>query len=255
MVAAHLRAQNAGITFTRSEDAVLIEAFELLPTNKAVFEKKSGLRRDFPASAVLIALKTLEATSFLSHLAQSLATMTTQEVLAMPPVVQKAQQTKVEVRDTTDPGIITRLIMRLVGEMGTAIQPTCILKRTKDDVSFRDARIPFRRSCLWLFVRVILHMHFDRATSRPTVIPPLYKLFGLFQLTSVLLHSPVLNSGCFYLCRHGPKDMAILSEACLYIYRIAWHYVRVASSASRVARMCGGENALSGSLAHIQTTI
>jgi hypothetical protein len=121
------------------------------------------------------------------------------------------------VRDTTDPGIITGLIMRLVGEMGTAIQPTCILKRTKDDVSFRDARIPFRRSCLWLFVRVILHMQFDRATSRPTVIPPLYKLFGLFHLTSVLLHSPVLNNGCFYLCRHGPKT-------CPYSQRLVCTY-------------------------------
>jgi hypothetical protein len=37
---------------------------------------------------------------------------------------------------------------------------------------------------------------------------------------------------------------AILSEACLYVYRIAWHYVRVAASASRESSMCGGGSAL-----------
>jgi hypothetical protein len=40
MVAVHLRAQNAGITVTRSEDAALIEAFELLLSIKQYSKPK-----------------------------------------------------------------------------------------------------------------------------------------------------------------------------------------------------------------------
>lgn len=72
---------------------------------------------------------------------------------------RKAGVEIIEVRDTTDPALITQLLMPLLESLGDSVQVQKFQKRVRDDVNIEvesgtGSTIPFRRHPFWLILRV-----------------------------------------------------------------------------------------------------
>ncbi|KAI5359080.1 hypothetical protein Slin15195_G067110 [Septoria linicola] len=161
-----VRAQNAGLLITRTAGDVRFEAFELAAQNKDVIGTNGRLIRSFPGTAVAIPTSTFESPQFRATLAQALTTMSVQQAPDMCPQIMKAGKPVDEERDTTHPGIVSELLVSgLLGAYGEPAdaQTTTICKRTRDDVLWDDAELPFRRSPTWLLIRVSLQLITTRA--------------------------------------------------------------------------------------------
>ncbi|RAL10726.1 uncharacterized protein BO97DRAFT_415767 [Aspergillus homomorphus CBS 101889] len=67
-----------------------------------------------------------------------------------------------EDRDTTHPKIITELFMAFLRPMYTNMQATQVMKNTREEVMWLNTRRPWRRSSLWLMIRIVLQLAFRR---------------------------------------------------------------------------------------------
>ncbi|TWU70430.1 hypothetical protein ED733_000359 [Metarhizium rileyi] len=160
----HVKAQNAGILMNRNPKSVTFEFFELSPLNKAAMGTQGRLRRHFPASGVAIPIQTFRDDAFQSTLSETIAKMSYQEVAEMKSKVKKAGDEHIEDRETTDPSIVTDFLATSLSALGKNLQIHPIRKNTREEVLWKDAKLPWRRSPLWLLVRVALQIFFSRHT-------------------------------------------------------------------------------------------
>jgi len=193
-----LRAQNAGLIVNRRDEDVVFEAFELSPTNEQVISTAGRLQRSFPAGACRIRIEKLQDDELVSSISQTIAKMSTQEVASL------GNEDWSEIKDTTHPGIVTDMLMNVLSALGERIDVQGIWKNTREEVFWsNDTNEIWRRSALWLLVRVALQLHFDRILPEDQVHRSLYKPFMIF------LHSQILTLA-------NSPEMAIDSEL-LYI--------------------------------------
>lgn len=61
--------------FTKVEDSIHVEIFELSPLNNAIITTKGRLRRSFPGLAIAISVDTFKQPEFQATMAQALAKM------------------------------------------------------------------------------------------------------------------------------------------------------------------------------------
>jgi hypothetical protein len=66
----------------------------------------------------------------------------------------KASISVVETRDTTDPALITQMLIPLLEAIGSSVDLPRLRKRVRDDVNIQDAEFPWRRLPFWLVLRV-----------------------------------------------------------------------------------------------------
>jgi hypothetical protein len=66
----------------------------------------------------------------------------------------KARASVIESRDTTDPALITQMLLTLLEAVGSSVDVPRLRKRVRDDVNIRDAELPWRRLPFWLVLRV-----------------------------------------------------------------------------------------------------
>ncbi|KAK0266010.1 hypothetical protein LTS00_017972, partial [Friedmanniomyces endolithicus] len=166
----YISAQNAGMVISRVSDldsdlAIRFEAFELSPRNNAVYQEAGRLHRSFPGSAVDIDWKVFAETGLVVTIARTLAKISHQAAPGMQPQARKAGTNMDEDRDTTHPGMISDNI---------------ISKNTREEVLWRDARSPWRRSPVWMLLRVALQLKFPH---------DLYKEFIAFMMSRVINYS------------------------------------------------------------------
>ena len=135
---------------------VIFEAFEVTPTCEQVLAAKSALLRDFPGCAVSIPRTTLLEDSFLDSLASFLQQVSTEYITKFSSVTYKAAAPLPEVRDTSDPTIVTGLLMSILEANGATIELPLLRKRVRDTVMFDSAHRPWRRSPFYLTVRVAM---------------------------------------------------------------------------------------------------
>ncbi|KAF2216080.1 hypothetical protein CERZMDRAFT_34270 [Cercospora zeae-maydis SCOH1-5] len=184
-----IQAQNAGLFITHSGHDVLFEAFELAPQNQDVLSANCIVRQ-FPARAVSIPAATFRSSQFQASLAQALSTMSSQAAPHQQPQVRKATESVDEDRDTTHPGIVCELLV--AGLLASYGEPadgrvTTICKRTRDDVLWVDAERPWRRSPMWLLIRVACQLICTRSISTGRNV--LYKTFMTFLVAQLLENS------------------------------------------------------------------
>ncbi|SMR57643.1 unnamed protein product [Zymoseptoria tritici ST99CH_3D1] len=159
----HVRAQNAAVTITTTGDVVLLEAFELSATNEKVMSTAGRLIRSFPGCAVSVKTDVFRDPGFQNTLANTLAKMSIQAVSGVQPQSLKSGQKHDEERDTTHPGIVTELLFGgFLRSVGTAASVVPILKHTRDDVLWKHAKGPWRRSPMWLLIRVTMQLALSR---------------------------------------------------------------------------------------------
>lgn len=162
----------------RSSDfAIRFEAFELAPRNEAVYATKGRLRRSFPGSAVDVDFEAFVETGFVTTTAHTLPKMCHQPAPGMQPQVNKAKTYVDEDRDTNHPGMVSEFFMGFLRSTGHPAKITTISKNTREEVLGSNARSPWRRSSVWLLLRVALQLNFPH---------DLYKEFMTFVMSRVL---------------------------------------------------------------------
>ncbi|RDA87621.1 hypothetical protein CP532_3820 [Ophiocordyceps camponoti-leonardi (nom. inval.)] len=176
-------AQNAGVVVHKTDESLVFEFFELSPTNSSVFNTHGRLVRRFPATAVSIPEKVFKDPSFQLVLAKTMVKMDSQSVWEMKPKVLKARQKHEEDRDTTDPHIVTELLMSFLKGMGKPVEVKSLCKNTREQVMWSDSKLPWRRSELWLLIRVSLQLTMRRTSGDSEEV---YKSFMVFLLALFL---------------------------------------------------------------------
>ncbi|KAF2802550.1 uncharacterized protein BDZ99DRAFT_550822 [Mytilinidion resinicola] len=158
-IALHIRAQNAALLIRKHDHETTFEVFELSPTTDAVMGCKSRLRRSFPGPAIRIANTVFADAAFLEPLTEMLVKLDSETPTEVDrsTTTTKANSTVSESRQNTDPMMVTGLLIGALRAAGTpAHNVVRIEKNTRDDVLWKDALNPWRRSPLWLLLRVAI---------------------------------------------------------------------------------------------------
>ncbi|KAI9824844.1 MAG: hypothetical protein M1819_000796 [Sarea resinae] len=182
----HIRAQNAGVIITKAHDTIHFEAFELSPCNESVITTRGRLRRSFPGAAFAVRQSTFDTDGFKATLAQTIAKMSHQVAMGMQPKVRKAGQQHTEDRDTTHPSMVTEYLMSFLRAAGEPAEVSTIWKNTREEVMWKSALRPWRRSPTWLLIRVVLQLWFSRSVASAKSPEDLYKAFMVFLLAHIL---------------------------------------------------------------------
>ncbi|KAI0071844.1 hypothetical protein K474DRAFT_1668514 [Panus rudis PR-1116 ss-1] len=176
----HVRAQNAAIIVRKDEQRMLFEIFEVSPSNEAVYGTAGKLIRTFPGAAVEIPINIANDRVFLNELSSFVCQMDVDQLDSSAKTF-KADSTVVEARDTVDPKYISQLlvgILRGIGKQAEGVR--YIKKRTAEEVLWKDALKPWRRSPLWLIIRVALQTTLDERE---------YKFFLIYLMSKLLRRS------------------------------------------------------------------
>jgi hypothetical protein len=186
VLAFHIRSQNAGLIVRRLPQQFSFESFELSPTTQAVMTTKGRLRRCFPGPVVAVGQDRFADPSFRKALAQLLAELDVNTPKEAWPVVVKAHSQTPEIRDSLHPKFITEMLTGILRGIGQPVDVARIHKRTRDDVLWNNALKPWRRSPLWLLLRVALQTNLRTDSDDRH---KWYKSFMIFFMTHILQRS------------------------------------------------------------------
>ncbi|KAG8217925.1 hypothetical protein J3R82DRAFT_6091 [Butyriboletus roseoflavus] len=170
-----IRAQNVAVVFRKQKEVTIFESFEVSPKAENVMTTHGKLICSYPGPAIEVPNVVFEDESFLSELVNFLVHMN-DDVLDATPTTRKAQSTVVETRDTTHPRYVTELLTGILRSVGGPADIVRISKRVGDDVVWNNSKLPWRRSSLWVVIRVTLQTSLDRSNLGHRT----YKEFILF---------------------------------------------------------------------------
>ena len=114
------------------------------------------LRCSYPLHAIAIPESVFSDESFRTELSSFLAQMDVDEFEDATPKTRKAGTKVSETRDTVDSHHISQLLVAILGGLGHVNDVPRTQKRIADEVLWLDAEKPWRRSPLWLVIRVAL---------------------------------------------------------------------------------------------------
>lgn len=97
-----------------------------------------------------------------------------------------------EIRDTTNPGLVTEMLMAILASLGQPVVCKQIQKRTRDDVLWNRCLLPRRRSPLWLGIRVALQRTLVHALGSEEGILE-YKNFMILLITEIASQASAAN--------------------------------------------------------------
>jgi hypothetical protein len=146
-------------------------------------ETRGRLVRRFPANATEIPCRDVENADFQDALAKTLAKMSHQTVEETKHKVKKAKQKHIEHRETVHPRIVVDLLPGILRGVGKQVSVTGLRKNTHEEVMWSNSKLPWRRSPLWLLIRVGLQLTMVRSSSRGR---DMYKEFMIFLMAEVL---------------------------------------------------------------------
>jgi hypothetical protein len=180
-----IKAQNAGILISRQTEFLNFEFFELAPINEAAL-RATRLTRAFPGYASRIAVEQIMDPSLRKSIAGTIAKMATQSAPGFQPQARKNGKDEDEYRDTTAPGLVTDFLMTVIAVLGETTDVKRITKATREDVLWTQGKQPWRRSPLWLLVRVVLQLWFNRNATNLQSSDNIYKAFMICMLSRLL---------------------------------------------------------------------
>lgn len=181
-----MAAQNAGILVYRRETSVVLEMFELSAQNHAVMGTRGRLCRKFPGVAIKIPAAKL-GPALIRTVARTLGRMSGQLAPGAVPTTLKGGRSHEEIRDTAHPKMVTELLAAFLLPLGEAEAVTSIRKHTRDEVLWKDCKIPWRRSPLWLLMKVSIQLIFLRSGLEAPDALDLYKHFIVSFAAHILL--------------------------------------------------------------------
>ena len=152
-----------------------------------VLAADNALIRQFPARAVEVSNTLMSNSSFLKELCSHINKLSVEVYVpeAME-VVQKARKDIEESRETKHPRLVTEWLFSVLSSTGHATETKAVFKRTHDDVLFRDALAPWRRSSVYQSIKVALQLAlFNCPLGDPS--HTIYKQLMLYFLSQVSL--------------------------------------------------------------------
>ncbi|QRV92777.1 kinase-like protein [Ceratobasidium sp. AG-Ba] len=182
VLAIPIRAQNSAVIVRRSSATTTFEIFEVQAPNEIVMSTAGKIVRHFPGPAIQVPNDIAAYPCFIDEVSNFLCHMDV-DVLddALPKTVKRGVEV-VETRDVVDPMYISQLFTGILRGLGREIEPRRVLKRIADEVLWDNADLPWRRSPVWLIVRVALQTSIEFARE--------YKNFMVF------FHAHLLNICC-----------------------------------------------------------
>ena len=162
------------------ETKFIVEAFEVSALNGDVMSTRGRLRRRFPASGVSLPRRLLQEPSFCESMASTITKMSRQRAKDTKPKAKKAAKNHDEERDTTDPKLVTELLMSILKPLGDPVSTTAIWKNTRDDVLYSSSLLPWRRSPMWLVIRVQLQLKMGSGNDN------IYKQYMIYNMACIL---------------------------------------------------------------------
>ncbi|GLA78963.1 hypothetical protein AtubIFM55763_001128 [Aspergillus tubingensis] len=211
----HVRCQNAAVLMTRHSDSIHVETFELSPRNEAVNTTVGRLQRQFPGPTFALDRAIFNEPNMQTTIAHALESMSRQPAPGTKPKVKKAQQEHDENRDTTDPMLVTGLFTTFLRPQCRTVNSLQVCKNTREEVLWRNSLQPWRRSALWLQIRVTIQLVMRRLCQRKEISADLYKEFMIFYMSSILRRSPrdISSEHRYIICskivrRLGKVDLA-----------------------------------------------
>ena len=123
---------------------------------------------DFPGYAVSIPPAVHRDQSFQINFSAFVEQASIESVKQFSAVTYKAAAPLPEIRDTTDPTLISGLLMTILEGSGKRYPAILIRKRVRDTVCFDPARKPWRRSPFYLSMRVTLQRHLYKVMGEQT---------------------------------------------------------------------------------------
>ncbi|KDQ10210.1 hypothetical protein BOTBODRAFT_178408 [Botryobasidium botryosum FD-172 SS1] len=176
-----IRAQNAAVKIRRGRSSTTIELFEVSLPASTVIGAAGKVVCTFPASAFSLSNYDFRSASFQEELASFVSQMDVDVLEEAQAKTRKAGTVLSEYRETTDPMFITDMLAAILAGFSRPADTKKIQKRIGDDVVWSDALLPWRRSPMWLVIRVTLQTTLFNADSHVD-----YKSFMLFCMTQLL---------------------------------------------------------------------
>ncbi|KAK8113124.1 hypothetical protein PG984_013650 [Apiospora sp. TS-2023a] len=153
--------QNAALLIRRDvsahEDRVIFESFEVSPPPSAVLAAENALQWDFPGRSAEIQTSDFQKADFQSSLALFLEQASLESLESFAAKEKKAGISIIESRSTTDPALISQMLISLLEAIGKSYNGPRLRKRVRDDVNIVSSELPWRRLPFWMLLRVSLH--------------------------------------------------------------------------------------------------
>ena len=157
----YFKTQNSALLFRHEGTYFHVESFEASPPAAQVLAAEGALKWDFPSRALQVPDSVFRESNFLSSLTQFLEQASTESLKEFAATTLKARSSTYESRDTCDPALIGQLLMAILEAYGSKTRFESTAKRVYDEVCFSEgAGRPWRRSALWLVLRIGLHRQF-----------------------------------------------------------------------------------------------
>jgi hypothetical protein len=112
-----------------------------------------------------VAVNVQDYPELLTFIAETLTTMSHGEMPGMQPESTKAGAKHGEYRNTTHPAAVTELFVGFLRGYGRPVLVSGISKNTRDEMLWTDALVPWRRSPMWLLIKVTLHLLLSRKSQ------------------------------------------------------------------------------------------
>ncbi|KAL6701246.1 hypothetical protein J3F84DRAFT_391848 [Trichoderma pleuroticola] len=167
----HVVEQNAAVLIRlensqrSDEQFVVIEGFETSPTTEHVLAADNALEWDFPGRAVRLSLSEFNDESLQKAVCTFLERTSMEAIQDLQAQTMKANVLVTEVRDTSDPAMITEMLMGILEAIGEFAHVPKLRKRVRDDVNFVTGSLPWRRLPFWLVLRVAAQRHLHLSLS------------------------------------------------------------------------------------------
>ncbi|KIX98577.1 uncharacterized protein Z520_05878 [Fonsecaea multimorphosa CBS 102226] len=178
----YIEPQNAAILVRNKAKGAIFECFEVLAKTDAVLGAKDALIRHFPARAVFLPQEKLANTSFVKDLGKAIYMLSVESLKMAMEKTKKGNNTVVEERQSAHPRAVTEWLFSILDSCGKAAGSLPICKRIHDDVLWKNAHLPWRRSGVWLSARVALQIALHNADLEGEGHRH-YKNFMLFHLS------------------------------------------------------------------------
>ncbi|KAF2634182.1 hypothetical protein P280DRAFT_474818 [Massarina eburnea CBS 473.64] len=160
----HVTQQNAGLLvywgpIALGERYIIFEAFEASAVSETVLAASGSLQWDFPGQAAAVPEHEFFSNGFHEHISSFLQRGSFELIQDFAAITYKAGAPITEVRDTSNPALVTTLLMTILSTVGKEYHPPTLRKRVRDTVSFHKALKPWRRSPFYLVIRVAIQRH------------------------------------------------------------------------------------------------
>jgi hypothetical protein len=168
-------------------DNIRIEMFEAAPRNENAITSDPGsvpgrLVRKFPGVVISCPWSMVQDESFLAQFCQSVKDLHEETVHAFQNSM--ATTSTADPRNSAHPGMITEMLASMLAASGELLPGGQITKHSREEVYISSARFPWRRTPLWIVLRVAIErcLTYQLSIGDSRVH---FKNFVLFFLTDI----------------------------------------------------------------------